>query len=559
MKRSLTAVLLAALLTAAVPTSALATPAATSGAAVAPSCTATGDSISPKDAFGSRPGARGVVMLHAPTTLLPPDVLRIRPYNTALPYLVVPVTWVPGEDAETWYTSEPVQLDALGRYEVYAALPFPSHPGTAVSATGVLDYTVQPVVTVARTDRATVDADHKAVTVSGTVLGRDPRDGQLQPFVGTVTVARTQQNSADTATVEVPISDDGSFRQSLTVAGGATFRITAHDGSDPAAQVVGTAACNLSVGLVDGTVALTAKTSATRVLSGATVTVSGVADWQENAAPGTRHPLAGRTVTLTYDDGGDLPAAKATAVTGADGSFSARFTVRRPGNFSVSTAAEQPYLSNAWASVPLQVQLPVAVTGFHAVLGADHRVTATGKLAATVAGSPRVTGQSVDLEYSATGKTGWKRLATASVGATGSFKVSATTTHLSGWYRVHHRAGAAFQDRASGGVRLARTNARVVSVKISPQPVAKGKKVTVKGVLQQGTTAWRAYGKQRVAVVFRAQGSTAWRTVAKAVTDRKGRFSVKVKATKDGTWAVSFAGDAGHFAARSALDFVDVR
>ncbi|MFI1168370.1 hypothetical protein ACH4UM_33495 [Streptomyces sp. NPDC020801] len=103
-----------------------------------------------------------------------------------------------------------------------------------------------------------------------------------------------------------------------------------------------------------------------------------------------------------------------------------------------------------------------------------------------------------------------------------------------------------------------RTDSRIVSLKISPQPVAKGRTLTVTGELQHRTSAWRSYGGQRVAVLFQPLGSSTWTTVTTAGTNSTGHFTAGSKASQDGTWVVGYAGDGTHFASRSAQDYVDV-
>ncbi|MGY5114410.1 hypothetical protein ACWC2H_00800 [Streptomyces sp. 900105755] len=543
---ALTAVLLAATATAAV------TPSA--AAVTVPACSSTGDSTAQKNDLHSLSNHRGVVVLKLDTS-----VNRL-PTELHVGSWTLPVSWVPTGTANTWQTDGPIHLDAYGTWGAYVDAPLINHPGLSTELYGVVDYTVQPVVQSARTDRAASDADHRTVTVSGAVLGRDPYTGQLQPYAGLATVRWQSETESEPHTADAPLAADGTFSQPVTVAGGAWITVTANPGTDPSAQVTGTAACTLAPALarIDGAVSLNAKTSASPVRSGATVTLSGRATWTEQASPYTVHPLAGRTIQVTYHDGGSTPAVTTSVVTGADGSYSVQVTVSRPGSFSLASAAEAPYFTNAWADVTQQVQMPLSITGFKATLGADHKVTAGGKLAATVSRSPGLAGQAVDLEYSANGRTGWTRVATGKAAADGSFTIGAAN-RASGWYRAHHRASTTYQDQVSNAVKKSRTASRITSLKITPQPVTKGKTLTLTGVLQHNTTAWKAYGGQRVAVLFRATGSTTWKTVTTVTTNSTGHFTAKPKATRDGTWVIDYAGNSTHFASRSAQDFVDVR
>ncbi|MFF7471060.1 hypothetical protein [Streptomyces sp. NPDC008092] len=548
--RNLTAAVTAALLSATA-----ATAAAPSAAAVTvPACSSTDDSTRQNGDLHSLPNQRGVVVLKLDTSV------NSLPAELHVGSWTVPVSWVPGGAANTWQTDGPIHLDAYGTWSAYVDAPLINHPGLSTELYGVVDYTVQPVVQAARTDRAASDADHRTVTVSGTVLGREPYTGRLQPYTGLATVRWRDETETDPETADAPLAADGTFSRPVTVAGSAWITVTANPGTDAAAHVTGTTTCKLApdLGRIDGAVSLGARTSASPVDSGATVTLSGKATWTEQVSPYTVHPLAGRTIQVTYSDGGSAPAVTTSTVTGADGSYSVQVTVTRPGSFSLSTSSEAPYFDNAWGDVTQQVRMPLSIKGFKATLGADHKVTAAGTLAATVSRSPGPAGQAVDLEYSANGRTGWTRVATGKAAADGSFSIAAAN-RASGWYRAHHRASTAYQDQVTSAVKKSRTASRVTSLKITPQPVAKGKTLTVTGVLQHDTTAWKAYGGQRVAVLFRATGSTTWKTVTTATTNSTGHFTAKPKAAKDGTWVIDYAGNSTHFASRSAQDFVDVR
>ncbi|MET9081202.1 hypothetical protein ABZX77_04745 [Streptomyces sp. NPDC004237] len=124
--------------------------------------------------------------------------------------------------------------------------------------------------------------------------------------------------------------------------------------------------------------------------SGATVTLSGRATWTGQASPYAVHPLAGRTIQVTSTDGGSAPSVSTSTVTGADGSYSVQVTVSRPGSFSLSTASEAPYFTDAWGDVTQQVRMPLSITGFEVTPGADHKVTAArSRSPGPAAGSPR--------------------------------------------------------------------------------------------------------------------------------------------------------------------------
>jgi protocatechuate 3,4-dioxygenase beta subunit len=104
----------------------------------------------------------------------------------------------------------------------------------------------------------------------------------------------------------------------------------------------------------------------------------------------------------------------------------------------------------------------------------------------------------------------------------------------------------------------AKTKSRV-SANAGPEPIRRGKKLTVKGKVTDwvGGT-WRPVKSATVAVYFRAKGSQKWHFIAWDRTDRSGIYSAKFKATRDGSWQVRFSDD-DHFWVASPSDYVDVR
>lgn len=78
----------------------------------------------------------------------------------------------------------------------------------------------------------------------------------------------------------------------------------------------------------------------------------------------------------------------------------------------------------------------------------------------------------------------------------------------------------------------------------SPSRVRKGKAVSLSGrlVYQQGRS-WRAVNREKVDIYFRAAGTRAWKWVKSDRTDRWGKFSVKDRALRSGSYKAVFKGD----------------
>jgi hypothetical protein len=109
-------------------------------------------------------------------------------------------------------------------------------------------------------------------------------------------------------------------------------------------------------------------------------------------------------------------------------------------------------------------------------------------------------------------------------------------------------------------VRLKR--AAKVTVNASPEPVAKGKKITVTGKLTRAdwaTKKYGGYGGRSVSLQFRETGTSSFVTVKKVTTSSTGALKTTVTASKDGTWRWSYGGNDTTGGATSGGDHVDVR
>ncbi|MFF2126024.1 hypothetical protein ACFVW1_11540 [Streptomyces olivochromogenes] len=96
----------------------------------------------------------------------------------------------------------------------------------------------------------------------------------------------------------------------------------------------------------------------------------------------------------------------------------------------------------------------------------------------------------------------------------------------------------------------------------TPEPVKKGKTLTVKGALTRAdweTSKYSGYTGQPVALQFKAKGATAYKTVKTVTSGSKGALTTTVKASADGSYRYSFAGTTTTGAATATGDYVDVQ
>ena len=96
----------------------------------------------------------------------------------------------------------------------------------------------------------------------------------------------------------------------------------------------------------------------------------------------------------------------------------------------------------------------------------------------------------------------------------------------------------------------------------APEPVKKGKTITVTGKLTRAnweTRKYAGYSTQPVKLQFRKKNSNTYTTVKTVKTNTKGDLRTTVKATVDGFYRWSFAGTSTTPAVNAAGDFIDVK
>ncbi|MFE7466423.1 DUF5707 domain-containing protein [Streptomyces sp. NPDC057499] len=101
-----------------------------------------------------------------------------------------------------------------------------------------------------------------------------------------------------------------------------------------------------------------------------------------------------------------------------------------------------------------------------------------------------------------------------------------------------------------------------LTVNASPEPVKKGRTLTVTGKLDRAnweTRKYAGYANQPVKLQFRKKNSSTYTTVKTVKGSTTGTLRTTVKAAQDGYWRWSFAGTSTTPAVNAAGDFVDVR
>ncbi|GGX31528.1 DUF5707 domain-containing protein [Streptomyces chryseus] len=101
-----------------------------------------------------------------------------------------------------------------------------------------------------------------------------------------------------------------------------------------------------------------------------------------------------------------------------------------------------------------------------------------------------------------------------------------------------------------------------LTVDASPEPVVKGKTITVTGKLSRAnweTSTYAGYTAQPVKLQFRKAGTSTYTTVKTVTSSSTGTLKATVTAASDGYFRYSFAGTSTTPAVSAAGDYVDVR
>ncbi|MEU9333935.1 hypothetical protein AB0D49_12370 [Streptomyces sp. NPDC048290] len=118
-----------------------------------------------------------------------------------------------------------------------------------------------------------------------------------------------------------------------------------------------------------------------------------------------------------------------------------------------------------------------------------------------------------------------------------------------------------FADQGSLGTTLVQRNS-TLTVNATPEPVKKGKTITVTGKLSRAnweTGKYAGYSSQSVKLQFRKKNATSYTTVKTIKTNSKGELKTTVKASQDGYFRYSYAGNTATPAVNAAGDYIDVR
>lgn len=445
-----------------------------------------------------------------------------------------------------WYTSQPVQLAALGDYRTVIELTDADGDHTE-AAGGLLNYTFVPVFQSFTATPAQPDYFHQEVTVGGRLVVRHPGTRALFPMqsVPVSLLGLDDSGVATTATTNA----DGRFQKAF---------VPLHDGGVSAYVTGAKTGSPVRITIAQSATRVTLDAKDVDIKPGQAAKISGKAEVQ--AAGGAWKPLTGQTVTLDPQGTGD---ASATATTGADGRFTGTVTPQSSKAVNVTVGSDiEGFLAASSVQVArVHVAAATAITGFTASLDKYSQLTVGGTLDT---GDRQPDSATADIEYSKDGSTGWKTVKTLTTGvnaAAGSF-AGGFYAPGKGYWRAHYKGTPDFAASYSKVLHVARAATRITGANASPEPVKKGRTITVSGKLQRqlASGGWKAYGSQKVAILFKVKGSSTWQLLGTATTKADGTFKKGFTAKTDGTWQpVLLNPDSAHLVSYGVEDFVDVK
>ncbi|MFG2020829.1 hypothetical protein [Actinomadura geliboluensis] len=401
--------------------------------------------------------------------------------------------------------------------------------------TSVRNLTVTPDV---------IDADHSEVTLRGSVEFVKYSGATRQPAPG----ATVQGPRSKTAT-----GDDGRFE--LTYSGSTEASVSVY-----APEYLCGAFSSVPLTVKKLPVELRADFAPGMVVAaGAQMAVVGKA-----LREGTDVPVGGIWVSAGSMDGSAVPTG--WVKTAADGTFRMPFTAgRTAGTYGpvYVTPQENAFFAGAGALVgAYDIQNVSKLSGFNPgpePFPYGDRMKAAGRL--TIEPAPAATTKlPVYLEYSADGK--WYRImGKQTLTQPGDFSFSSDNPITQdGYWRVRYQGDALNAGLISWADYIdVKYRTYMASFNASPEPVSKGKTITVKGRLYRYRPASSVAPGAKISVYFKASGTSTWKWMADTKTGSDGWFKKTFTASKDGTWMAKYAGSGTYIASNAPTDYVDVR
>ncbi|MFJ8664276.1 hypothetical protein [Streptomyces sp. NPDC093600] len=558
--RRLSAVSLVTALSLGISLGAATTPALAEDPAPAPTPVGVGRAVTQDDQRGS---FKVNAWTDAPQATVTAVSAKVRQGDTVLadvPALIqsTPGTFTLPADATLKLTEDGGTVPSLGKYAIdVTATDSLGNTVTRANA-GTLNFTLRPLLTFAVGKPGWNDP---YIRPQGKLNGVQPGSGDVVPLPNRS--VSYQRSTPDEGPAQSAVTTDtGEFAGAPIPATrpGEMYTATFSENTN---EVHGTASDRRSFWEWQSRrMTVTATADKTRAVSGEVVTITGrVTDPENGGAPLADQPVRVR-LGAPRDYYHEVISFPQTVRTDADGVYTAKLVAAAGPNASgwtVESADLFQSFSPVHGSLVMPLDSRTYVVGYK--LGTDARFTVYGQFRSPYERwSGSSSQQTVLLEQSPDGQTGWKKVASTNFYSNVRNMFGIATWNKGGWFRLRHLTSDQYAESVSKPFYIVRTDSRVVGVNASPEPVRKGSAITVTASLQHHTDgAWRGLGHQPVSVWFKPWGGKTWKQVATGKSAWNGAVSLKTTASADGWYTVRYYGDGTHFQAFGGEDWIDVR
>jgi hypothetical protein len=468
----------------------------------------------------------------------------------------------PGFPPDGYWTS-PLSLPTLGMYDVTVEVA-DSLGNDVTLDTGQVDY--QDQVSFSRFDAVgptELTYAKQTLDASGVLVATDPRTGATSPLAGAIVSVDYRDCCAlePSPLTTVVTAADGSFAVpvepfetgSSSPNGWLVAEYTPKD-ADAAAYGNATAySSGFAAQREQVRVTFTSKTDVD-VPAGGSATLTGTVQALDG---GVWKPAVGDAYQVDLNN--DFSKPVATGVADADGRFSV--TVSKPGSYQVEAAATL-FFSYAWTTTPVTVHIPQTIPFSPLTITEDEYGEASIHGALKTVNGPELLpkGSWVEAQFSTNGKT-WHNVGRCPLSNNSITCYATYGGRANGHWRLYYPGNADWKPAYSKSFYISREYTSVTGGKPSTGHPYRNQREYFSGTLRQYySSAWHAFPKTKVRLVFRPTGSKTWYLMATATTDSKGRYRISAKDPEGGTWEVVYIyADSKHIVSGGPTTWVGLR
>ncbi|MCX5406397.1 hypothetical protein OHA37_21290 [Streptomyces sp. NBC_00335] len=451
------------------------------------------------------------------------------------------------------FGTAPLKLAALGEYDVDVEYTGTQGEPILHKNKTTLNYRLRPLFSNVKNSKPELSLADRDTVVSGDINLYDPRDSSTKPLTGG---AVTTVHGA--APASLTTDANGHFEGGITANGSSGFR---NDDGKPATSIGLATEVNgardtdyfeVSVAPVETRVAL----DSTNVSGpyGTEAKVTGTVTYE--SPEGTWKPVpAGIDVSVGFKQ----------VLTDDSGRFTRTTQLSRDTTWEAQV--KDQWAQSQAQSVTLTVGPGTTFNRPTAWVSASKTVSVTGALGLyrIPAG---ITSLKVDVQYSADGQTGWTTRKSVDValmpgtnpGSSLTLPVRTTLPYPgAGHLRLQYAGMQTLHGSTSSTVKAVRTMTAIPEFNAAPEPVKKGKPITITGKLNHADPTWKPFAGQTVHYYFRPAGTFTWKVMGYSKTAADGTFTKTFTATQTGYWQARYAlADDTHFIAAGRVDGVIV-